>query len=440
MVGWQRGRMATWVLDNAGNWSMGGLRTKLEEAAEIVLELRKLDTGGVVAKLDEATALRAMGNLHDWCASEKIRSHIPKTMQRGTTRLVIKNFHCENSMDEIIEMLSNEGVELADIYMIKTQKAYFTGIVKVTVKGSKKVHEWKQKGTATINGIRLQVEPERKAQKCYNCYRFGHKKAECTVGVRCRRCGGADHLAAGCKTEEDVIKATCGYCREEGHTKGECQAKRTDERQERENHRKENTMQIKNVWEERKKAERREQEEEAEKGKKSQLDVEQMLSKMQEQMQKQMQEQQEMMLQLMQQQMQQQMQEMRVFKDLMCSMMKLLMDSQQQKGTTPAKRQKDLENLKRKMQTPAEQKGARKTRWGDDDEEEEEEEAGKNARKKLGEELKEVEMKQEAENTRRSTRDAKKTEGGKEREEELKANKEKADKAAATRASNKEKP
>ena len=36
---------------------MGGLRTKLEEAAEIVLELRKLDTGGVVAKLDEATAL-----------------------------------------------------------------------------------------------------------------------------------------------------------------------------------------------------------------------------------------------------------------------------------------------------------------------------------------------------------------------------------------------
>jgi len=197
-----------------------------------------LDKGGIVFKLGEDTAMATMGKLQDWCVSYKIRAHLPRSMLAGTVKMVIKYWDHDQSMEEVIKALQDEGLKLVEIYMIKNKKKQFGGIVKITAKGSEKVQQWLEKGQAEIHGARYQVEKDRRAKKCFNCNKFGHMKADCPQEALCRRCGQPGHLGADCTVAEEELRNKCGYCFDETHNRADCQHRKDDERKERENHRK----------------------------------------------------------------------------------------------------------------------------------------------------------------------------------------------------------
>lgn len=52
---------------------------------------------------------------------------------------------------------------------------------------------------------------------CRNCLKYGHTKAECTLGMRCRFCGG-EHQAAQCRASR-----VCDICQKSGHLARQCE-------------------------------------------------------------------------------------------------------------------------------------------------------------------------------------------------------------------------
>lgn len=88
-----------------------------------------------------------------------------------------------------------------------------------------------------LEGVRRLNERERKAQRCNNCYRFGHITADYKIGKQYRKCSSIEHLAADCNTPKETLTTTCGYCREHEHKSKECTIRKEEERMERINHR-----------------------------------------------------------------------------------------------------------------------------------------------------------------------------------------------------------
>ena len=89
-----------------------------------------------------------------------------------------------------------------------------------------------------------------KPKTCHNCYIYGYTAEQCTQGKRCRKCGSRDHIAKDYEVSKETI-TTCGYYREEGHTSKDCEIRRTEEREERINYRKNKQIRIKTVWQQR---------------------------------------------------------------------------------------------------------------------------------------------------------------------------------------------
>ena len=243
--------MTTWIFENAGKHEKQ-IEERLTEAGGEIREKRKLDKGGIVFRLVEEKAVLAISKIRDWCSREKIRCHKPKSMLHGTLPLFIRHFEQEYDEEQVIDALKEHGVEPVDLYMIKSSNGQYTGMVKVTVKNNKKAQDWVNEGRTEIYRMHLQVERERRAKVCYNCYKYGHKIAECTNEKLCKRCGKTGHLHAKCEEKKEELEKKCGYCREEGHKKQECLIKKKDERKEREDYKQDRELRLKkNVWEQR---------------------------------------------------------------------------------------------------------------------------------------------------------------------------------------------
>ena len=244
--------MTSWIFDNVGMTTPLEIATEVKRAGgkiEDEAKLRKLEKGGVVVIIDSESAPITMCKIADWCAARKIRSHLPKTMLRGTVRLIIKNLPSDYEAEEVAEALRNEGLEILDMYMFKNANGYTTGTVKVTVKGSDKVRDWLEKERGEVKGVRIQVERQRSVTKCFNCNKIGHRIADCQETTKCKKCGQEGHLKATCTADPGELATKCGYCFEGGHSKSLCQAKREDEKKERENFKKEKKdPELKNPW------------------------------------------------------------------------------------------------------------------------------------------------------------------------------------------------
>jgi len=225
--------MTSWIFDNVGDTSMETLKAEIAGAGgKLEEELKKLEKGGVVAVLESKTAATTMCKMADWFASRKIRCHLPKSVLSGTAKLVIKNLPTDYDEDDIVTALADEGLEVVEMYMFRKQ-GNATGMVKVTAKAGNTVKSWLARGQGEIQGVRIRVERQRTAMKCFNCNKIGHRASECKESKKCMKCGKEGHLKAECKMTAQDLEEQCGYCHEEGHQKGECATKREDERDER---------------------------------------------------------------------------------------------------------------------------------------------------------------------------------------------------------------
>ena len=103
--------------------------------------------------------MAAVCRAHDDFAKVGVRAHLPKSALSGTAKVVVKGLPTDYEEEEIIEALAE--VELKDLYMFKKRHSgEFTGVVKCTIKGSKKLKEWLDQGKASVEGISI-VERER---------------------------------------------------------------------------------------------------------------------------------------------------------------------------------------------------------------------------------------------------------------------------------------
>ena len=96
--------MASLIFDNVGVTTPLEIATKVKEAGgkiENEVELRRLEKGGVVIIVDSDSAPIAMCKMADWCASKKIRCHLPKSVLRGTVRLVLKNLPSDYEAEDL---------------------------------------------------------------------------------------------------------------------------------------------------------------------------------------------------------------------------------------------------------------------------------------------------------------------------------------------------
>ena len=125
-----------------------------------------------VVKLEDKTAAATMSIISDWCAKLKIRMHLPKMLQRGTARVLIKNIP-DWTPQEIVEALHKKGVKTLELYMFRNARGQYTGTAKLTVKASGKIEEWLEAGKVEIGGARILVERQRAPKSCFNCGRSG---------------------------------------------------------------------------------------------------------------------------------------------------------------------------------------------------------------------------------------------------------------------------
>jgi hypothetical protein len=244
--------MTAWVFDNVGETEIQEIETQIEAAGgKIEDEVRKLEKGGAVAKLESTTAAAAMSIMADWCAKKKIRIHLPKPLLRGTVPIVVKNMSIDYAPQIIVDVFHGEGVEIMELYVFKNSLGQPTGTIKATVKGSNKVKAWLETGKGEIGGARILVDRQRTPMACFNCNKIGHRAADCKDKKKCKRCGQADHLKADCKADAEELADKCSYCFENNHSKGECQKKRVDERAERQQFKAEKKDPVlENVWKE----------------------------------------------------------------------------------------------------------------------------------------------------------------------------------------------
>ena len=129
--------MTSWIFDNVGETTLDAIAKQIEKSGgKIEGEMRKMDKGGVVVNVESATAAATMSKMADWCATRKIRSHLPKPLLRGTAKIIVKNLPIDYEASDIIEAMLDEGVEALEIYIFKNSRGTPTGTIKATVKGT----------------------------------------------------------------------------------------------------------------------------------------------------------------------------------------------------------------------------------------------------------------------------------------------------------------
>ena len=354
--------MTSLIFDNVGDTAPETIESKIKEAGgKIEVEMRKLDKGGFVVGVDSEKAAATMSKIADWCATKKIRCHLPKPVLQGTVCIIVKNLPTDYDPDEIVEALLEEGVTVLELYMFKNSRGMHTGTVKATAKGSNKVKEWLASGRGEIKGARIGVERQRTPTTCFNCNMIGHRSMDCKVPKKCKKCGQAGHLKADCKVGAEELQSKCNYCFEEGHRRGGCPKKRIDERDERQKFKMEKKDPVlENPW--------------AKKPTSSKTSENNgSLEKMKEELKKELKEE----MQLLQQDMMKEMMKdmMNQMKETMMEMMKKQMNQmmsqmlnqqqqwqkqQQQQWQQKQQQQHELSALKRKLATPKQQQGNNK--------------------------------------------------------------------------------
>ena len=239
----------TWIFDKAEETPADLIRQLVTSYGGKEVQAKKLEKGGIAVTLQEEGAVATISDMKDFLAKEGFRVHVPKNMLHGSAKIFIRKMHAQSTADEIVNMITEEGTRVIDMYRILNKETgNFTGLVKVVVLGNKEVNKWIMEGRVNLGGVRRPIERERKPRTCNNCYRYGHTAEECPNGKICRKCGDKDHIAKDC-TKEKVT--TCGYCREEGHISRNCELRKKEEKEERIQHRKNTQMKIKTVWQQR---------------------------------------------------------------------------------------------------------------------------------------------------------------------------------------------
>ncbi len=85
----------------------------------------------------------------------------------------------------------------------------FTGRVNAAVEPTKEVVAiLENRGRLVMNQVRARMEIKKESQKCWNCYRFGHTKEDCTDSKKCRKCGQEGHIVKECLLEPGESPAT----------------------------------------------------------------------------------------------------------------------------------------------------------------------------------------------------------------------------------------
>jgi hypothetical protein len=178
-----------------------------------IKSIRSTREGNLLLTLErETTALKEIGKTLN---KETIGSTVRILDGEGMESVFIRNMEETTTKEEIIEALSKE-IRWREDYQISDLRPYKSGMTTATAIISKKDAEILLKiRTIRVGIVRCTVEKRIKLNRCFKCWSYEHKAADCVGPDRskaCHKCGNDDHIRKECPNEE-----SCPLCGREGH-------------------------------------------------------------------------------------------------------------------------------------------------------------------------------------------------------------------------------
>ena len=104
-----------------------------------------------------------MSEIESACSKEKIRTHMPKNLWQGASKVLIRNLNNNSTAVQIVGMIEEARANVMDLCLIKNEETIsFSGIVKAALVGNTSLNKWMKERKANLGWTRRPIERKRK--------------------------------------------------------------------------------------------------------------------------------------------------------------------------------------------------------------------------------------------------------------------------------------
>lgn len=171
-------------------------------------KLRKIRDGGVVIACSSKDEINKVDAEVRKKMGDEYVVTVPVTRN---PRIRIKGVEEEMSDEEIVDCLKNQNPEAIkedatiEVTLNKKLNKVYMVVISVDAQTFNRVMEEKR---LKLNWQRCQISEYLGITRCFKCYSYEHRSAECERGLQCSKCGGK-HKANDCEAEECKCSNCC---------------------------------------------------------------------------------------------------------------------------------------------------------------------------------------------------------------------------------------
>ncbi|CAH1099091.1 unnamed protein product [Psylliodes chrysocephalus] len=187
-----------------------------EEVGDSVKDLKKTRNGDLLITLNKEEDVNKFKNI----ITTKINGDQVKNAGDNRTLIYINDMDAITTKEDVAAAIEGiaPGAEVEVKYMRETMGGRQMAAVLMDEAGAKIVV---REGRVKIGWSSCRVREKITFEKCFKCWKMGHKAAECkgpSREDRCRKCGGVGHRMRECENNIPY----CWTCEEQGHTNTRC--------------------------------------------------------------------------------------------------------------------------------------------------------------------------------------------------------------------------